>query len=46
MEWGVFAVAALISWAVNTALTPDPKPICYVVTDNVITPVYCEDLSE
>lgn len=35
---------ALISWGVNFALTPDQEPICYVIEENIVTPVFCKSL--
>ena len=50
VDWLFLGAAALVSWGVNTLLTPEQpphRPICYVTephgTGELITPVWCDE---
>lgn len=50
IDWVVLAAAALVSWSVNTLLTPEPPPqrtVCHYSEPygdgELSTPVWCDE---
>lgn len=50
IDWAFLGAAALMSWAVNFALTPEPEPerrVCYYIKPygdgELSTPVWCDE---